>query len=174
VGRRGTFALASVSFIAGIAWTVGSHSFASLCGGRAVMGLGVGFGLAIDPLYIAEVSPPLFRGQLVTWSETATNVGILLGFFSGFATRNMNDDVAWRLMLSLGIVLPVVLLALVALVMPESPRWLVKVGRVAEAEAVLVKCYPPGEDIARVVRGLHQTRPSRHARWRRWWWWWRR
>jgi len=156
VGRRGTFALASVSFIAGIAWTVGSHSFASLCGGRAVMGLGVGFGLAIDPLYIAEVSPPLFRGQLVTWSETATNVGILLGFFSGFATRNMNDDVAWRLMLSLGIVLPVVLLALVALVMPESPRWLVKVGRVAEAEAVLVKCYPPGEDIARVVASIKQ------------------
>ena len=72
VGRKGTFALAAVSFIAGILWTVSSASFGALLGGRAVMGLGVGFGLAIDPLYIAEVSPPAFRGQLVTWSETAT------------------------------------------------------------------------------------------------------
>ena len=30
-----------------------------------------------------QVSPPQFRGQLVTWSETATNCGILLGFISG-------------------------------------------------------------------------------------------
>ena len=61
--------------------------------GRFVTGLGVGLGLAIDPVYIAEVSPPKHRGRLVTWSETATNVGILLGFVSGFGfeTRGKRD-----------------------------------------------------------------------------------
>ena len=73
--------------------------------GRFVTGLGVGLGLAIDPVYIAEVSPPKHRGRLVTWSETATNVGILLGFVSGFAFRNAGE-VGWRAMLRWGAVIP--------------------------------------------------------------------
>ena len=156
VGRRGTFVVASVSFIIGILWTVCSTSLPSLLIGRAVMGLGVGSGLAIDPLYISEVSPPEFRGQLVTWSETATNAGILLGFLFGFATRHMDDDVAWRLMLSLGMILPAVVIVLVATVMPESPRWLIRAGRSQEAEAVLTKCYAPGSDVPAVVAAIQK------------------
>ena len=47
--------------------------------GRLFVGLGVGFGLAIDPLYIAEIAPAEHRGRLSCWSEFAINVGILLG-----------------------------------------------------------------------------------------------
>ena len=59
-------------------------------GGRTIVGLGVGFGLAVDPLYIAEISPAKYRGRLVTWSEIATNVGILLGFIMGFAYSGLD------------------------------------------------------------------------------------
>lgn len=47
--------------------------------GRAFVGLGVGLGLSIDPLYISEVSPPSHRGHLVSFSEIAINFGIVLG-----------------------------------------------------------------------------------------------
>ena len=91
------------------------------CKPRFVTGLGVGLGLAIDPVYIAEVSPPKHRGRLVTWSETATNVGILLGFVSGFGFRNAGEA-GWRAMLALGAVIPSVLLVLVYTFMPVRAR----------------------------------------------------
>ena len=50
---------------------------------------------------------------MVTWSETATNCGILLGFVSGYAFRDGGED-AWRLMLGLGAVAPIAVLVLVA------------------------------------------------------------
>ena len=80
--------------------------FASEKRGSSVLRRRSGFGLAVDPVYISEISQAAHRGQLVTWSEIATNVGIVLGFASGLVFANVDDDVAWRLMFSLGAVLP--------------------------------------------------------------------
>ena len=121
LGRRKAFAFTSTTFIIGVLWTATATSYASLMCGRFVTGLGVGLGLAIDPVYIAEVSPPKHRGRLVTWSETATNVGILLGFVSGFAFRNAGEA-GWRAMLALGAIIPSVLLVLVFTFMPVRAR----------------------------------------------------
>ena len=121
LGRRKAFACTSATFIIGVLWTATATSYPSLMMGRFVTGLGVGLGLAIDPVYIAEVSPPKHRGRLVTWSETATNVGILLGFVSGFAFRNAGEA-GWRAMLALGAVIPSVLLVLVFTFMPVRAR----------------------------------------------------
>ena len=121
LGRRKAFAFTSTTFIIGVLWTATATSYPSLMMGRFVTGLGVGLGLAIDPVYIAEVSPPKHRGRLVTWSETATNVGILLGFVSGFGFRNAGEA-GWRAMLALGAVIPSVLLVLVFTFMPVRAR----------------------------------------------------
>ena len=121
LGRRKAFACTSVTFIIGVLWTATATSYPSLMMGRFVTGLGVGLGLAIDPVYIAEVSPPKHRGRLVTWSETATNVGILLGFVSGFAFRDAGEA-GWRSMLALGAIIPSVLLVLVFTFMPVRAR----------------------------------------------------
>jgi MFS family permease len=100
-----------------------ADSYTILMVGRFFIGLGVGFGLAIDPLYIAEVTPASHRGELVTWSEIGTNVGILLGFFSGVVFYGMDKGSEWRLMFIMGAFLPIVMIFLVLKVMPESPRW---------------------------------------------------
>ena len=121
LGRRKAFACTSLTFIIGVLWTATATSYASLMMGRFVTGLGVGLGLAIDPVYIAEVSPPKHRGRLVTWSETATNVGILLGFVSGFAFRDAGEA-GWRSMLALGAIIPSILLVLVFTFMPVRAR----------------------------------------------------
>ena len=79
LGRRKSFAVASVGFIIGVLCMASAQSFTVLMLGRVVVGLGCGFGFAVDPVYISEISPPHARGRLVTWSEIGTNIGILLG-----------------------------------------------------------------------------------------------
>ena len=51
----------------------GASGFSGLMFGRTFVGLGVGFGLAVDPVYIGEISQAAHRGQLVTWSEIAVS-----------------------------------------------------------------------------------------------------
>eukprot|EP00550_Attheya_septentrionalis_P001542 CAMPEP_0198291048 /NCGR_PEP_ID=MMETSP1449-20131203/8704_1 /TAXON_ID=420275 /ORGANISM="Attheya septentrionalis, Strain CCMP2084" /LENGTH=549 /DNA_ID=CAMNT_0043989639 /DNA_START=279 /DNA_END=1928 /DNA_ORIENTATION=- len=156
-GRRGGFVVAAVGFIIGIVIMSFSQSYGGLMFGRVFVGLGVGFGLAIDPLYISEISPAAHRGRLVTWSEIATNVGIVLGFLSGAIFFNMAEGRAWRAMFLMGLILPTIMIYLAIRVMPESPRWLVSKGRESEAKEVLEKVYPPGFKIDAIIDGIKEA-----------------
>ena len=68
-GRRMTFIMAANGFLVGIFILIISSSYGMLLCGRMFIGWGVGTGLAIDPLYISEVTPAKHRGELVTDSE---------------------------------------------------------------------------------------------------------
>ena len=68
-GRRMTFVIAAVGFNLGILIMILSHSLETLLVGRTFIGWGIGIGLSIDPLFIAEITPAQHRGMLVTWSE---------------------------------------------------------------------------------------------------------
>lgn len=156
-GRRGGFLVAAIGFIIGITIECLANSFALLMIGRALVGAGVGFGLAIDPIYIAEISPPSFRGGLVTWSEIGTNVGIVIGFSSGLFFYKAPADDGWRLMFAMGMIMPLILIYLIFNIMPESPRWLVSKGMDDDAKNVLEKIYPPGHDVAAVINDIRES-----------------
>lgn len=115
-----------------------AESYEVLLSGRIITGFGVGTGLAIAPLYMAELSPKRIRGALVSLNEVAINIGILLGFVAGYVFSGLDDNVSWRWMLGIGALPPLIILVSL-LVMPESPRWLVKYGRSSEALLVLLK-----------------------------------
>lgn len=157
LGRRKTFMATCAVFVVGVAGMALSPSYEVLLTMRVVTGVGVGMGLSIDPVYIAEVAPKKFRGALVTWSEISINVGILIGFVVSFLFRNRSASVAWRYMLGCGIFAPTLLLILTIFVMPESPRWLVANGKEQEARKVLNKLTHPWEDRAAIVRDIHET-----------------
>ena len=136
--------MAASGFILGVAIMSVAPSYEILLFGRFFVGMGVGVGLAIDPLYIAEVSPASRRGELVSWSEVAINVGLVLGFSSGIVLYPLDNAQEWRVMLALGAVLPIVMIVLVLNVMPESPRWLIANNRLDEARSILERIYPDG------------------------------
>ena len=102
---------------------------------RFVIGFGVGVASLAGPLYAAEMAPASVRGRYVSSYQLAITIGILLAYISDAA---LSSSGRWRVMLGLSIV-PGVLLLLVALVMPDTPRWYLRHGRRAEAKATLVK-----------------------------------
>lgn len=156
-GRRMTFVIAAVGFLIGIFLMIISGSYAMLLLGRMFVGWGVGIGLAIDPLYISEVTPAKHRGQLVTWSEIALNVGIVFGFSTGLFLSGMDDKREWRVMFLLGAIMPVIMIIVVFTIMPESPRWLVQKGRDTDAMIVLQQIYPEGFNVEPVVADIKEA-----------------
>ena len=156
-GRRMTFVVAAIGFIVGILITIMAQGYTGLMIGRMFVGLGVGVGFAIDPLYIAEVTPAKYRGELVTWSEIALNTGIVLGFSTGLFLGGLDNNLQWRLTFLLGCVMPTIMIVLVLTVMSESPRWLVSKNRMDEAKDVISKIYPEGYDIDRIMHDIQDA-----------------
>lgn len=145
IGRRYTIVLAGAIFFAGALLMGFATNYAFLMVGRFVAGIGVGYALMIAPVYTAEVSPASSRGFLTSFPEVFINGGILLGYVSNYAFSKLSLHLGWRMMLGIG-ALPSVGLALMVLAMPESPRWLVLQGRLADAKKVLDKTSESKEE----------------------------
>lgn len=153
-GRRFTFLTAQLCEVVGIIVVCSSERFLDLMAGRLIIGAGVGVGMAIDPLYIAEAAPASHRGALTSWSEFAINFGIMLGFAANWALAGLPAGENWRAMVAVGAILPIVLVFLAVLWIPESPRWLSARGRTLEAAEVLRKTHPEGEDVGRLMEQM--------------------
>ncbi|CAD6204219.1 unnamed protein product [Miscanthus lutarioriparius] len=147
IGRRLTIILAAVIFFVGALMMGLSVNYPMLMAGRFVAGIGVGYALMIAPVYTAEVSPASSRGFLTSFPEVFINLGILLGYVSNYAFSHLSLKLGWRLMLGIGAA-PSVVLGLMVLGLPESPRWLVMKGRLADAKVVLGKTSDTPEEAA--------------------------
>ena len=155
-GRTRTLAFASFLFCAGALTMACASSFGILVVGRLCVGVGLGFGLSIDPLYIAEITPPKYRGFFVSWSEFAINLGILLGFFAAYALESASNG--WRLMLGAGGVLPIVMFFLALFVMPETPRYLVvRKAQREKALGVLRRLFPSESEAERTLKFIEES-----------------
>jgi SP family galactose:H+ symporter-like MFS transporter len=129
IGRKRTNILAALLFMIGAAIEAFTPGTAVLVVGRFVVGFGVGMASVAAPLYAAEVAPAKTRGRFVSTYQLAITIGILIAYI---IDDLLTPSGSWRVMLGLAIV-PGALLAIVVLVMPESPRWLMKMGRRKEA-----------------------------------------
>ncbi|XP_068168118.1 proton myo-inositol cotransporter-like isoform X3 [Antennarius striatus] len=135
LGRRVCILAASFTFSLGGVVLALAPDRAVLLGGRIVVGLGIGIASMTVPVYIAEVSPPERRGQLVTINTLFITGGqfvasVIDGCFS-YVGRG-----GWRYMLGLSVI-PAALQFVGFLFLPESPRWLLQKGRGPEALQVL-------------------------------------
>nr|CAD1832470.1 unnamed protein product [Ananas comosus var. bracteatus] len=145
IGRRYTIVFAAAIFFAGALLMGFAPNYALLMLGRFVAGIGVGYALMIAPVYTAEVSPASSRGFLTSFPEVFINTGILIGYISNYAFSHLPLNLGWRFMLGVGAI-PSVFLAVGVLAMPESPRWLVMKGRLADAKSVLHRTSDTAEE----------------------------
>jgi len=114
---------------------------------RLIGGLGIGAASVIAPNYIAEIAPTKVRGRCVTLYQLGIVVGILAAVFVNMLIQRMgteawNISTGWRWMFLAGVV-PAILFGAMIIPAVESPRWLMKVGRRAQAIEVLTEINGP-------------------------------
>ncbi|EPS62514.1 hypothetical protein M569_12276, partial [Genlisea aurea] len=97
--------------------------------GRLLEGFGVGIISYTVPIYIAEIAPQDLRGALGSVNQLSVTIGILISYLIGLL-------VEWRLLAVLGVV-PCLVLIPGLFFIPESPRWLAKMGMTDDFEASL-------------------------------------
>uniref|UniRef100_A0A8C6L1Z0 Proton myo-inositol cotransporter n=1 Tax=Nothobranchius furzeri TaxID=105023 RepID=A0A8C6L1Z0_NOTFU len=135
LGRRICILVASFIFsVGGIVLSLAQDKVVLLVG-RVTVGLGIGIASMTVPVYIAEVSPPHMRGQLVTINSLFITGGQFVASVVDGAFSYLSRD-GWRYMLGLSII-PAVLQFFGFVFLPESPRWLLQKGRSDEAHRVL-------------------------------------
>ncbi|KAI0340884.1 MFS monosaccharide transporter [Trametopsis cervina] len=136
--RRQSIIFACIVFCIGSTFQFAAQTFPHLIIGRAIGGLGIGALSMLSPIYMAEISPPEVRGSLMALEQFSIVLGAVLGFWTGFFTRDVSGSASWRIPLGVQLV-PGILLALGSLVLPASPRLLVAHGRHSEALRSLAK-----------------------------------
>ncbi|KAL7656176.1 hypothetical protein ACMYSQ_005290 [Aspergillus niger] len=107
------------------------------------------FGNAV-PLLINEVAYPTHRGMLNSLFMSGWYVGGTVAAWVVFASRTYDSSWAWRLPSVLQALVPVVGLP-GFLLAPESPRWLISVGRNEEARAILTRYHAAGDETSPLV-----------------------
>ncbi|KAL2352556.1 general substrate transporter [Cryomyces antarcticus] len=138
IGRRTTVIIGCVVFIIGVILQTASTTIGLLVAGRLIAGIGVGFVSAIIILYMSEVAPKKVRGAIVSGYQFCITIGILLASCVDYATQNRLDtgsyripigiQMAWALILGTGLFL-----------LPESPRYFVKKGKLDKAIEVTAR-----------------------------------
>ncbi|KAF4544943.1 Sugar/inositol transporter [Lasiodiplodia theobromae] len=111
----------------------------ALYGGRVLTGLGVGASSMIIPIYISECAPAAIRGRLVGMFEIMLQIALVFGFWVNYGVQqniSPDTDTQWRIPVGIQFV-PAGLLLLSMPWVPESPRWLVSMGRSEKALTAL-------------------------------------
>ncbi|KAF9055072.1 general substrate transporter [Hymenopellis radicata] len=155
LGRRRTIVLGGVIMIIGAILQSTSYGYAQMVVARIVTGLGNGLNTSTVPSYHAECSPAAKRGSLIMIEGSLITFGVMLSYWIDFACFWAKDSsVQWRFPIAFQIVFALIMIFGIGF-LPESPRWLIKAGRRAEALAVLsaLEDKPPSD--ASVRQSFH-------------------
>ncbi|MEV0450550.1 sugar porter family MFS transporter [Streptomyces sp. NPDC050600] len=137
---------------------------------RIVGGFAIGMASVIGPAYIAEVAPAAYRGRLGSFQQAAIVIGIAISQLVNYGILQLADGdqrgkigglEAWQWMLGV-MVVPALLYGLLSFAIPESPRFLISVGRVDRAKEVLAEVEGHGVDLDHRVAEIDQAMRSEH------------
>ncbi|MGW2545576.1 sugar porter family MFS transporter [Kitasatospora sp. NPDC001574] len=168
LGRVRTMLLAAVLFAISGVGSMFPPSIEVLATWRVVGGVAIGIASVIAPTYIAEVAPTAYRGRLASFQQMAIVLGITVSQLANWAlnqaaggesTGHLGGVQAWQWMLGVEAI-PAVVYGLMALAIPESPRYLIADRREAQARKVLLEVEGEGVDLdARVaeIRGVLES-----------------
>jgi MFS transporter, SP family, sugar:H+ symporter len=163
IGRKKVMMLAAILFLFSALASGAASSAIILAVARFFAGAAVGAASVLSPAYISEVTPANIRGRLSSVQQVMIIGGLTGAFLANyFLAQSAGSSLnafwggypAWRWMFWVQAV-PALLFLVTLLVIPESPRFLVAKGRMAEAESVLARLFGAGTAATKVseIRG---------------------
>ncbi|MDG4862939.1 sugar porter family MFS transporter [Streptomyces sp. T-3] len=170
IGRIHTMRIAAVLFTASAIGSALPFALWDLAMWRVLGGVAIGMASVIGPAYIAEVSPPAYRGRLASFQQAAIVIGIAISQLVNWGILNAAGGdqrgkiiglEAWQVMLGV-MVVPAVLYGVLSWAIPESPRFLISVGRTAEAKKVLEEVEGKSIDLDARVGEIEHAMKSEH------------
>jgi sugar porter (SP) family MFS transporter len=155
IGRIRCMQIAAVLFTLSAVGSALPFALWDLAMWRIIGGFAIGMASVIGPAYIAEVSPAAYRGRLASFQQAAIVIGIAVSQLVNYGILQIADGdqrgeiagiEAWQWMLGV-MVVPAVLYGLLSFAIPESPRFLISVGKVGRAKEVLAEVEGKGIDL---------------------------
>lgn len=152
-GRKKVIIATSLVFALGSVATALAANVEILIAGRVVLGIAIGVASFSVPLYISEVAPSEIRGSLVSFNQLMITIGIVMSYLVDYSLASVEQG--WRYMFAFGL-LPSILLFLGMFLLPNSPRWLISVGKIEEATASLALIYSKSA-IAQQIQNINDS-----------------
>ncbi|XVV33701.1 sugar porter family MFS transporter [Streptomyces sp. CA-100214] len=172
IGRIRCMQIAAVLFTVSAIGSALPFALWDLAMWRVIGGFAIGMASVIGPAYIAEVSPPAYRGRLGSFQQAAIVIGIavsqlvnwgLLNAAGGDQRGELMGLEAWQIMLGV-MVVPAVLYGLLSFAIPESPRFLISVGKHERAKKILEEVEGNDVDfdarVAEIEQAMHRVEKS--------------
>jgi len=168
IGRIQVMRIAALLFVASALGSALPFTLWDLAAWRVIGGVAIGMASVIGPAYIAEVAPPAYRGRLGSFQQAAIVTGIALSQLVNFGILGLADGdqrgellgfEAWQWMLGV-MVVPAVIYGLLSFVIPESPRFLISVGKDQQARQVLRDVEGKTVDLDIRVGEIHEAMRS--------------
>jgi sugar porter (SP) family MFS transporter len=139
-----------------------SNSYESVLIGRFISGVGVGIVSMAAPLYLAEVSPPHYRGTFVSLYQLCVALGILVSFCANYFFAEAGQ---WRWMFAIGI-FPAVLQMFALFFLPDTPAWLFSHDRDKQAIEALGRLRKDKHWVSQVPEMKATGHKGRAGKWK--------
>jgi len=167
-GRKPVLSAMALLFIASALGCGFAPNWYALLFFRFLGGVAVGGTSVVSPMYITEIAPARQRGVLVAIAQLMIVLGILGAYCSNFAVAayfGADHATNWRWMFGC-MALPSAAFITTVILIPESPRWLVKRNRLADAQRVLARIghQNPGTEVAEIAQSLQSDISGVHQR----------
>ncbi|KAH6674257.1 putative glucose transporter rco-3 [Halenospora varia] len=145
LGRRLALIASTMVFTFGVILQTAATEIPMFVAGRFFAGFGVGLISALIPLYQSETAPKWIRGVIVGSYQFAITVGLLLAAIVDNATKDRDDTGSYRIPIAVQFAWAIVLISGM-LVLPETPRYLIKKGKGEKASRSLARLRRLPED----------------------------
>ena len=167
-GRKKLLIVSAFLFAVSSVLTGWAPTFLWFVAWRILGGVAIGMASNLSPMYIAEIAPAHMRGRLVSVNQLTIVIGILAaqitnmliaekvpdGATAEMIARSWNGLYGWRWMFT-AVAVPSLIFLFGAILVPESPRWLVKNGRSDIARRIFSRIG--GADADESVREIEKT-----------------
>ncbi|WP_405939064.1 sugar porter family MFS transporter [Streptomyces sp. NBC_00726] len=170
IGRIRCMQIAAVLFTISAVGSALPFALWDLAMWRIIGGFAIGMASVIGPAYIAEVSPPAYRGRLGSFQQAAIVIGIAISQLVNYGILQIADGdqrgkigglEAWQWMLGV-MVVPAVLYGLLSFAIPESPRFLLSIGKRERARKILEEVEGKNVDLDARVEEIETAMRREH------------